>query len=218
MKTVQILIADDHELIRDGLKVRLEKHSGWRVCAEAQNGRRAVELALELKPNIAILDVGMPELNGIEAARQIRKGCPQTEILILTLQESEDLIQEALASGARGFLLKTDAARLLTVAVETLLERKPFFTGKVTDLVLRGFLDPSTGRGSDPRVRGRLTTREREIVQLLAEAKTSKEAASRLGVSVKTIEAHRANIMRKLNLHSVAELVRYAVRNRIITP
>ncbi|MEO6789064.1 MAG: response regulator transcription factor [Chthoniobacteraceae bacterium] len=216
MKTLKILIADDHELIREGLKARLEKQPGWRVCAEAVNGRQAVQMAYGLKPDVAILDISMPELNGVEATRQIRRVCPGTEVLILTMQQSEGLVREVLAAGARGFVLKTDTTRLLVSAVEALAEGKPFFTGKVSELVLGGFLDPhaATRAGSDEG--GRLSPREREIAQLLAEGKTNKDVAARLGVSVKTIDAHRANIMRKLNLHSVAELVLYAVREKLI--
>jgi DNA-binding NarL/FixJ family response regulator len=216
MKTVSILIADDHELVRDGIKARVEKEPGWRVCGETGNGREAVELALRLKPDVAVLDIGMPELNGLAAARQIRKACPQTEVLILTMQESEDLVRDTLAAGARGFILKTDASRLLIAAIEALLLHKPFLTGNVSDVVLAGFLDPNKAANARGTAHSRLTARETEIAQLLAEAKTSKEAAARLGVSVNTVEAHRANIMRKLNLHSVAELVRWAVRNKII--
>jgi len=214
--TARILIADDHELVRDGIKARLEKQPGWIVCGEAGNGRQAVELALRLKPDVAVLDIGMPELNGLAAARQIRKDCPQTEVLILTMLESEDVMRDALAAGARGFILKTDAGRLLVSAIEALLRHQPFFTGNVSDFVLTGFLDPDLATGA--AVPRRLTERETEIVQLLAEAKTGKEVATRLGVSVKTVEAHRSNVMRKLNIHSVAELVRYAVRNKIIQP
>lgn len=216
MTSVNILIADDHELVREGIKTRLEKHPGWSVCGEADNGRQAVELATRLKPDVVVLDIGMAELNGIDAARQIRKACPETEVLILTLQESEDLVREALSAGARGYILKTDAARLLTVAIEALLEGKTFFTGKVSNLVLEGYLDADQAARRDSGARSRLTMRELEVVQLLAEAKTSKEVARKLGVSAKTIEAHRANVMRKLNLHSVAELVRFAVRNNIV--
>ena len=216
MTSVNILIADDHELVREGIKTRLERRPGWTVCGEADNGRQAVEMAVRLKPRVVVLDIGMAELNGIEAARQIRKACPETEVLILTLQESEDLVREALSAGARGYILKTDAARLLTVAIEALLEGKTFFTGKVSNLVLEGYLDADNAARKDSGARSRLTMRELEVVQLLAEAKTSKEVARKLGVSAKTIEAHRANVMRKLNLHSVAELVRYAVRNNIV--
>jgi len=218
VKTANILIADDHELTRDGIKGLLEKQAGWKACAQAVNGRQAVELARQFKPDVVVMDIGMAELNGIEATRQIRKVCPQTEVLILTLQESEDLIREALLAGARGFILKTDAARLLKVAIEALLEGEPFFTGKVSDLVLRGFFDPEEAIKSGASAQSRLTPREREIVQLLAEGRTGKEVAMKLAVSVKTIEAHRANVMRKLNIHSVAELVRYAVRNKMVEP
>jgi DNA-binding NarL/FixJ family response regulator len=218
MKPLRILIADDHELIREGLKARIEKQPGWKVCGEAVNGRQAVELARELKPDIAVLDISMPELNGIEATRQIRKACPDTGILILTMQESEGLVRDVLAAGARGFVLKTDTTRLLVTALEALAEGKPFFTGKVGELVLGGFLDPGRAARADGDDVGRLSPREREIAQLLAEGSTNKEIAGKLGVSVKTIDAHRANIMRKLNLRSVADLVRYAVRERLIEP
>ena len=215
MKPLKILIADDHELIRDGLKARLEKHEGWEVCGEAVNGRQAVELARTLQPDVVVLDISMPELNGIEATRQICKACPKTGVLILTMQESEGLVREVLAAGARGFVLKTDTARLLVSAIEALAAGKPFFTGKVSEMVLGGFLDPDRVAAE---AGSRLSPREREIAQLLAEARTNKEIAVKLGVSVKTIDAHRANIMRKLNLHSVAELVRYAIREGLIEP
>ena len=218
MKPLKILIADDHELIRDGLKARLEKHEGWKVCGEAVNGRQAVEMARALKPDVAVLDISMPELNGIEATRQIRKACPKTEVLILTMQESEGVVRDVLAAGARGFVLKTDTSRLLIAAVEALAQRKPFFTGKVSEMVLGGFLDPDRAARGNGDEASRLSPREREIAQILAEAKTNKEVAVKLGVSVKTIDAHRANIMRKLNLHSVAELVRYAIREKLIEP
>jgi DNA-binding NarL/FixJ family response regulator len=218
MKTLKILIADDHELVREGLKKRLEEHDGWRVCGEAANGRQAVELARTLKPHVAVLDIAMPELNGIEATRQIRRACPATEVLILTMQETEGVVRDVLRAGARGFVLKTDTSRLIVSAVEALAAGKPFFTGKVSELVLGGFLDPDRAVSGSDAPAGRLSPREREITQLLAEAKTSKDVAVKLGVSVKTIDAHRANIMRKLNLHSVAELVRYAIREGLIEP
>ena len=215
---LKILIADDHELFRDGLRTRLEQHDGWQVCGEGVNGRQAVELASTLQPDVAVLDISMPELNGIEATRQIRKASPQTEVLILTMQESEGLVRDVLAAGARGFMLKTDTGRLLVAAVEALAQRKPFFTGKVSELVLGGFLHPDRAARAAPSEAGRLSPREREIAQMLAEARTNKDIAATLGVSVKTIDAHRANIMRKLNLHSVTELVRYAIREKLIEP
>ncbi len=217
MSNARLLVADDHPLVREGIRARLESHPGWTVCAEASNGREAVELALQHRPDVAVLDIGMPELNGLSAAQQIRKGSPGTEILILTMLESDDLARDALAAGARGFLLKTDAVRLLVAAVESLLQHRPYFTGAVSQMVLDGFLDPDDpdrSRAGTPR----LTSREREVVQLLAEGMTTKEAAARLGLSTKTVESHRANLMRKLDLHSVADLVRFAVRHHIVEP
>ncbi len=218
MKPLKILIADDHELIREGLRARIEKHPGWEVCAEAVNGREAVEKARALRPDVAVLDISMPGLNGIEATRQIRKACPGTAVLILTMQESEGLMRDVLTAGARGFVLKTDTARLLVSALEALAEGRPFFTGKVGEMVLASFLDPSRAARGGTEEPGRLSPREREIAQLLAEGRTNKEIATTLGVSVKTIDAHRANIMRKLSLHSVTELVRYAIREKLIEP
>jgi DNA-binding NarL/FixJ family response regulator len=177
-----------------------------------------VEKALELKPDIVILDVGMPNLNGLEATRQIIKARPQIRVLILTLHDAGQLVQEVLNAGARGFLLKSDAARDLVTAVEALRNNKIYFTPRVASMVLEGFLrrnDNETPVGAAP-ARGHLTPREREIVQLLAEGKSSRDVAEALGLSIKTAETHRANIMRKLNLHSVSDLVLYAVRNNIV--
>lgn len=218
MKTARILIADDHELVRDGIRMRIEKHPGWTVAGEATDGRRAVELAVQQRPDVVVLDIAMSGLNGLEATRQIRKACPDTEVLILTMLESDDLVREALTAGARGFLLKTDASRQLVAAIESLLQHKPYLTGSASEVLVAGFLDSGQARIADGLSAARLTERETEVAQLLAEGKTSKEAAVILGVSASTVEAHRANIMRKLNLHSIADLVRYAIRNRIIQP
>jgi DNA-binding NarL/FixJ family response regulator len=218
MKALRILIADDHELVREGLRARLGKHPDWVVCGEAANGRQAVKMARELKPDVVVLDISMPELNGLEASRQIRKACPQTEVLILTMQESAELVRDVLAAGARGFILKTDTVRLLVTAIDALAQHQPFFTGRVAEAVIGRLLDPA-GAARDGEGEGhRLSTREREVARMLAEARTNKEVATKLGVSVKTIDAHRANIMRKLNLHSVTELVRYAIRHQLIEP
>lgn len=213
-KPLSILIADDHELVRDGLKLRLENHPGWKVCGEASDGHEAVKMATSLRPDVVVMDISMPGLNGIEATRQIRKVAPQAEILILTMQKSDGLVREALAAGARGFILKGDATQLLIHAVEALAEHRPYLTAQVSTIVLEGYLDPAERQADSEH--NRLRPREREILQLLAEARTSKEVAVKLGVSAKTVDAHRANIMRKLNVHSVAELVRYAIRNKII--
>ena len=216
MKTLQILIADDHELVRKGLRAVLESQPGWKVCGEAINGRQAVELAKQLGPDVIVLDVTMPELNGLEATRQILKAIPQAEVLILTMHESEKLVSEVLTAGAHGYILKADTSRLLVSAVELLAQHQPFFTGKISEVVLRGYLNPGKNGKSAAGAAQRLTAREREIVQLLAEGKSNKEVAVALGVNVKTVDAHRANIMHKLGLHSVTDLVRYAIRNHII--
>ena len=216
MKTTQILIADDHELMRKGLRAVLESQPGWKVCGEAINGRQAVDLAKQLGPDVIVLDVTMPELNGLEATRQIRKAIPQAEVLILTMHESEALVGEMLAAGAHGYILKADTSRLLVSAIESLAQHKPFFTGKVSEVVLRGYLNRGEVTNGAADLLEHLTPREREIVQLLAEGKTNKEVAVALGVSIKTVDAHRANVMHKLDLHSVVDLVRYAIRNQII--
>jgi len=208
MPLLRILIADDHAVVRAGLRALLESRSGWEVCAEAVDGRDAVDKAGKLKPNVAILDIGMPLLNGVEATRRIRDSSPNTEILILTMHESDDLVQQVVEAGARGYILKDDADRVLLAAVDAVRNHKPYFSTRVSSSH-----DPSDSSSAS---RPRLTPREREILQLLAEGKANKEVASLLGISVNTAEAHRANIMLKLNLHSLAELVHYAIRNNII--
>jgi DNA-binding NarL/FixJ family response regulator len=215
---LRLLLADDHEIVRKGLRALLEAEPGWQVAAEAADGRDAVEKAQQIKPDIAILDISMPSLNGLEATRQIVKGISQTKVLVLTMHDSDPLIQQVLEAGARGYLLKSDAARDLVAAVDALRLNKTFFTPKVARLVLEGYLDKSPRESSSPEVgsSSSLTDRQREIVQLLAEGKSSKEVASALGLSVKTAETHRANIMRRLDCHSVTALVRYAIRNHII--
>ena len=219
MKTLRILIADDHDLMRRGLKALLESHPGWAICAEAHTGREAVAKAEEHKPDIVILDITMPELNGIEAARRILKVSPNTEILVLSVHYSDQLIRDILDAGVRGYIVKSDSDRDLIIAVEALANHKPFFTPRATELILSNFSNKGGPAVETPVVAGdRLTSREREIVQLLSEGKSSKEVASVLSISVKTAETHRANIMRKLEIHSVSELVRYAVRNQIIEP
>lgn len=213
---MRILVADDHDIIRRGLKELLTSRSGWEVCAEAKTGREAVTLAEQFKPEVVVMDISMPDLNGLEAARQIRKSLPKTEILILTLHFSDQLVREIVEAGVRAYIMKSDADRDLVAAVEALSNHRPFFTARAADMLLDGFRRPKNDIDPDTVIRNRLTAREREIVQLLAEGKSSKEVAAALGISVKTAETHRANIMRKLELHSVSELVRYAVRNQII--
>jgi DNA-binding NarL/FixJ family response regulator len=216
MKNIRILIADDHDLMRRGLKALVESHLNWQVCDEAHTGREAVAKAEQTKPDVVILDICMPELNGLEAARSIRKASPNTEILILSVHYSDRLIREIVEAGVRGYIMKSDSDRDLIDALEKLANHKPFFTYKAAEMMLARFNHSGSRSGMNETVGERLTTREREIVQLLSEGRSSKEVASFLGISVKTAETHRANVMRKLDIHSVSELVRYAVRNQII--
>lgn len=214
MSLLRILIADDHEVARRGIRSLLESHPGWEVVGEAADGREAVNAANRLKPDLVLLDIGMPSLNGLDATRQILAAEPDTRVLILTMHDSEQVVREVLAAGARGFLLKSDAGRDLVAAVEALQHHRTFFTTKVAQLVLEGYLRPDPE--SERSLRSVLTPREREVIQLLAEGKTTKEVATTLNLSVKTAETHRTNLMRKLDLHSVVDLTLYAVRNGIV--
>jgi len=216
MADLRILIADDHEVFRRGVRGVLEEQPGWQVVGEASNGRLAVEMARELQPDIVVLDISMPELNGLDAIRQILQVSPASEILILTLHDSEQLAEEVLKAGVRAYILKSDAVQDLVAAVSALQRHAPLFTSKIAGMVLEGFLQ-SAKAPKGTQMATELTSREREIVQLLAEGKSNKEVAATLGISVKTAETHRANVMHKLGLHSTAELVRYALRNRIAT-
>lgn len=214
MPKLDVLVADDHDIVRRGLRDLLEKQPGWKVVAEAVNGREAVEKTKQFKPDVSILDITMPALDGLEAARQIVASGLPTKVLILTMHHSDPLIQLMLKAGVRGYVLKSEAASELVQAVEAVHRNKTFFTSKVP----QSFLDD---RNKPPKTNGqehvlRLTPRQREIVQLLAEGKNSREIASVLGTTFKTVETHRANIMRRLECHSVTELVRYAIRNDII--
>lgn len=214
MSNVRILIADDHELIRRGLVASLTERPDWTIVAEAADGRQACELAALHTPDIAVLDLSMPELNGLDATRHIRASTPKTRILIVTAHESEQLIREVLDAGAMGYVLKSDAGRVLVQAIEALLDERPFFTSKVARFVLDGYLRSSEDSTSPAAVT--LSPRERHIVQLLAEGSNNKEVARTLQLSVKTVETHRSNIMRKMQFGSLADLVRYAIRNKIV--
>lgn len=216
-QTLRILVADDHEVVRRGVVAMLSAHPGWLVCGEAVDGREAVEKTKQLNPDIVILDIGMPNLNGLEAARQIYRHDPRHRILILTITDTEQVVVEVLKAGATGYLLKSDAARDLVAAVETLQRNSTFFNSRVGQMVLNGFLNGREPSVATDDVAGpTLTSREREIVQMLAEGKSSKEVAVALNLSVKTAETHRSNIMRKLGLHSVSALVLFAVKNNIV--
>ena len=213
MSSLGIVIVDDHAVVRRGVRALLESQPGWKVLGEAVTGREAVELAKRLQPDVVVMDLSLPELNGLDAARQILKDSPRTEILVLTMHHSEELARDVLQAGARGYVLKSDADQSLIAAVENLRQHKPFLTSTVTEFVLDDYVHRTEEESASPAA---VTPREREIIQLLAEGRSNKETASALGVSVKTVEAHRANIMRKLRLKSVSDLVRYAIRNKIV--
>jgi DNA-binding NarL/FixJ family response regulator len=212
--TARLLLVDDHEIVRRGLRSILAVRRDWEIVGEAANGREAVELARRWKPDVVIMDISMPELNGLDATRQILSISPRTEVLVLTMHESEDLVRDVLKAGARGFLLKTDARENLLAGIEALRLHRPFVSSRVNESVLIPYLGGGALKGESAS--GRLTPREREIIHLVAQGLTNREIASRLNISVKTAETHRTNVMRKLDVHSVSTLVRYAVRNHII--
>ena len=212
---VRILIADDHEMLRRGLRQTLQQHPSWEICGEASNGRQAVEIAEKTVPHVALLDLSMPEMNGLEATRAIKKASPHSEVLILTVHETDALIREVLGAGARGYLLKTDPARQIVAAIEALAEHKPYFTWNVSKTMLDSYLARESGTDRPP-VLSHLTNREREVLQLLAEGRSNRAVSALLSISVKTVETHRTAMMKKLGIGSIAELVRYALRNSVI--
>jgi DNA-binding NarL/FixJ family response regulator len=216
MSPFRILLADDHPIFLLGVRSLLGSHEGWEVCGEAADGRDAVEKCRQLKPDLVVLDIGMPRLNGIDAARQILRSNPQQRILVLTDVDSEQVIRECLEAGVRGWVFKTDGAQDLVAAVEALEQHRSTFSSRVSDLVLDGYLRRPHGDSAVATPRA-LAPREREVVQLVAEGKSSKEIAVMLGLSVKTVETHRSNILIKLKIHSIVELVMYAVRNGIVS-
>jgi DNA-binding NarL/FixJ family response regulator len=218
VETLRILIADDHQLFRNGVRALLQSHAGWEICGEASTGREAVAKTIELRPDVIILDISMPDLNGADAARRIRMASKNAEILILSVHYSDQLIREIIDAGGHGYVLKTDSDRDLLLAVESLARHKPFFTSKAKRVIQNEFIREGKFTNISTVLHNPLSSREREIVQLLAEGKNSREVSLSLGISVKTVETHRANIMRKLEIHNVSELVRYAVRNQIIEP
>jgi DNA-binding NarL/FixJ family response regulator len=206
----RILIADDHDVVRSGLRAILEAQAGWEIVAEAADGREAVEKAKETKPDVAIVDYSLPVANGAEVARQIRAQVPRAEVLIFTMHDSDDVVRELLAAGAKGYLLKSDARKFLIAAVECLAAHKPFFTGKVSEALLATYL------AAHRKGESILTPREKSVVQLIAEGNSNKNIAEFLTLSLKTVETHRASAMHKLNIGSTAALVRYAIRNKLV--
>ena len=218
MKPLRILVADDHQLFRNGVRALLQSHANWEICGEASTGFEAVAQAKELLPDVVILDISMPDLNGTDAARRIRIASKNTEVLILSVHYSDQLIREIIDAGANGYVLKTDSDRDLLIAIEALARHKQFFTSKATEVIESETSSSGAAKKSPQPFRDRVTSREREIIQLLCEGKKNKEIASLLSISIKTVETHRSNVMRKLEVHNTSELVRYAVRNQIIEP
>lgn len=215
---MRILLADDHDVVRRGLKALLQEHAGWEICGEATSGWEAVDLAREMQPDIAIVDLMMPDLNGLGVTRQIRKASERTQVLIFTMHHNEALIHDVLEAGARGYLLKTDAEQHIVTAIETLLRGQPYFSAQVSETVLEGFLRSGRQGAAERAAMPRLTPREHEIIQLLAEGYRNKKIAQMLGISIKTVETHRTALMRKIGVKSIVELVRYAVRNNLTEP
>jgi DNA-binding NarL/FixJ family response regulator len=217
LRKLRILIADDHGLLRHGVRTILQARRGWKVVGEATNGREAVDKAIKLKPDVLVVDISMPELDGVEVTRQIRKALPEVKVLVLTMHESDQMVRQALNAGANGYLLKSDLPDYLPKAVKAIAENKSFLTPKISEIVLEGFINagnkPAEGKLASPRI----TPRELEIVRLLAQGKSNKELSTQLGITVRTVETHRSKIMLKLGVHSLAELIHYAMRNEIIS-
>ena len=218
MKKLRILLADDHALVRRGARGLLQDHSGWRVVGEAASGTEAVEMAKKLEPDVAIVDISLPEMDGVQVTRQIRDVLPNTKVLVLTMHDSDEVVQSALSAGAHGYVLKSDLTECLVKAVKDISGGKRSLTPKVSEIVLAGFLK---AKGRDRQTRGadaRPTARELEIIRFLALGKANKEIAWELGISVRTVDAHRAKVMQKLGFHSLAELILFALREGIIPP
>jgi DNA-binding NarL/FixJ family response regulator len=216
MRKLRVLLADDHNLIRAGLRLVISQESDFLVVGEAENGRQAVEKARELKPDVVVMDIGMPDLNGIEACRQIRDGLPDSQVVMLSMHSDEGYVLRALKAGARAYLLKDSAEADLARAIRAAADGKSFFSPAVAKLLLDDYMRKLERSGAEDSYE-LLTPREREILQLVAEGKSSKDVANHLGLSVYTVETHRANILQKLKLKSVAELILYAVRKGIIS-
>lgn len=215
MAQIRILLADDHTIIRSGLKLLLEQQPDFKVVAEANDGREAVQLAVQHHPDVALLDIGMPELNGIEAARQILAAEPRAHVVILSMHSDESYVLRSLKAGARAYILKNSAESDLILAVRSVAAGKSFFSPAISKMLLEDYVRQVNESGVEDSY-DLLTPREREILQLLAEGKTNKDAAAILNLSPHTVETHRGNILQKLNLHGAAELILYAVRKGII--
>jgi DNA-binding NarL/FixJ family response regulator len=213
---IRILLADDHPLMRRGIRELLVSDPEIEVVGEASDGREAVRLAEKFRPDVMIMDLAMPELNGLDAIRHIRKDAPEIELLVFSMHDSEELIREVFAAGARGYVLKSDVALYLVEAVKTLARHKPFFTPRISEAILHSLVSSAAPGQLEQARPGPLSAREREILQLLAENKSNKDIAQALGISVRTVETHRRSVMQKLDANSIVELVHYAIRNGIV--
>jgi DNA-binding NarL/FixJ family response regulator len=212
-KKLRIVVADDHELVHRGIRDLLQDQRGWKVVGVAVDGREAVEKVKRLKPDIAILDISMPEVDGLEATRRIREQAGKTQVLILTMHESDQMVRRVLEAGARGYVLKSDMAMQLVKAVKDVARGKTSLTPKVSEIVLEGFLKVAA---ESKESKALPTPREREIVRLLAEGKANKEIASTLGITARTVETHRARIMMKMGFHTLTDLIHYAIHEKIV--
>jgi two-component system, NarL family, response regulator NreC len=217
MYPLRILIADDHEVVREGMRTLIEHEPGWQVCGTATNGQEAVETAKKVKPEVVVLDMTMPELDGLEALRQIKRVLPNTEVVVFSVHHSEKVIEQLFDAGAKSYIQKSDAGRHLVAAIKSLAEHKPFFTPEVSKILFAKFMSTGSGKKREGQEHT-LTDRERDVVRLLAQGSSNKEVALALGISVRTAETHRATITRKLGFDSLAALIRYAIRNNIIEP
>jgi DNA-binding NarL/FixJ family response regulator len=217
MSTVRVLVADDHEVVREGVRALIERQADLEVCGLAATGREAVELARQTKPDVVVLDMTMPELDGLEAIRQIRKALPDTEVVVFSAYSSEEIVEDVFEAGAKSYIEKSEASRDLLAAIRSLAGHKPFFTSQASEILFSKILLPQSQKRGE-RAEQKLTARESEIVRLLAQSSSNKDIATALGISIRTVETHRATLMRKLRIHSVAGLVRYAIRRHIIEP
>ena len=217
MKKLRILLADDHALIPRGAREVLQSQQGWRVVGEAGNGIEAVEKAKRLKPDVAVVDISMPELDGVQVTRQIRETVPNTKVLVLTMHDSDQVVESALDAGAHGYVLKSDLTACLVKAVKDVFAGRRSLTPKVSEIVVKGFLKARSDNQQEGRVGTQPTSRQLEIIRLLAEGKINKEIGCQLGIAVRTVEAHRANIMQKLGFQSLADIIQYALRQGIIS-
>jgi DNA-binding NarL/FixJ family response regulator len=219
MRTYRILVVDDHAIVRRGLRSLIESQSGLEICAEAANGVEAMQHVIKDRPDLVVLDLTMPEKNGLEVARLIREESPSTNVLILTMHFSEEVAREVLRCGARGYILKSDADVELLTAIRHIRQNKPFFTGKLATTMAESFVRDTPGSG-DPwgKNEGPLSAREMEVVHLLANGKSNKEAAALMGISTRTLESHRTHIMHKMEFRSFSDLIRFAIRNELLLP